>query len=205
MQDALNHPNWSMGDKITIDSATLMNKGLEVIEAHHLFDIKAGDIDVIIHPQSIIHSMVEYADGSILSQMGASDMRTPIAYAMAWPERMDTPGQRLDLNALKQLDFAEPDFDKFPALKLAYECLEQGQGACLTLNAANEIAVGAFLEQKIGFGEIIHYVKHALEAIDFQKRYDGLEEISAQDEYVREFTLQAIGQHAKQHAGAIKG
>lgn len=202
LQDALKHPNWSMGDKITIDSATLMNKGLEVIEAHHLFGFNGDKIDVIIHPQSIIHSMVEYSDGSILSQMGASDMRTPIAYALSWPQRMQTPGETIDLSLLKQLDFEEPDFDKFPALKLAYECLEQGQGACLTLNAANEIAVGAFLEQRIGFGEIIHYVKHALEGIDFQKSYDGLEEIIAQDKIVRTFTSQAIERSALSRAAS---
>ena len=154
-QQALAHPNWSMGPKISIDSATMMNKALEVIEAHYLFDLPPEKIDVIIHPQSVIHSMVEYKDGSILAQMGASDMRTPIAHVLAWPKRMKTPGQKLDLKSFKNFTFEAPDKKRFPALQLAYDALESGPSACITLNAANEVAVEAFLQGKTGFLGIV--------------------------------------------------
>lgn len=152
---ALKHPNWSMGAKITIDSATLMNKALEVIEAAVLFDMAPDAVEVIMHPQSVVHSMVEYCDGSVLAQMGASDMRTPLANVMGWPDRLQTPGQRLDLAAMAQLSFEAVDAEKFPALGLAYEALASGQYARIALNAANEVAVAAFLAEEIMFLDIV--------------------------------------------------
>ena len=163
VDDALAHPNWTMGQKISIDSATMMNKALEVIEAHYLFNMPADKIDVIIHPQSVIHSMVEYSDGSILAQMGASDMCTPITNALGYPKRLKTPGEKLDFKKLKTLDFEEVDNQKFPAIKLAYECLEQGQAACIAMNAANEVAVSAFLNHKIAFLDIYALVERAVQ------------------------------------------
>jgi len=162
-KEALNHPVWSMGAKISIDSATLMNKGLELIEASYLFNRPSDQIDVIVHPQSIIHSMVEYVDGSVLAQMGSPDMRTPIAYALGWPKRMEAPVERLDFAKLNGLTFFEPDTQKFPALRLAREALEAGGKAPCVLNAANEIAVAAFLEGQIKFLDISRIVEQALE------------------------------------------
>lgn len=160
--DALAHPVWEMGAKISIDSATLMNKGLELIEASYLFDRPSADIDVVVHPQSIIHSMVEYIDGSVLAQMGSPDMRTPIAYAMGWPKRMQAPVERLDFMKLNGLTFFEPDIIKFPALRLAREALVSGGKAPCVLNAANEIAVAAFLSDQISFLDISKVVEKAL-------------------------------------------
>ena len=160
--EALKHPNWSMGPKITVDSATLMNKGLEVIEAYHLFPVEADQLGVIVHPQSIIHCLVEYRDGSVLAQMSAPDMRTPIAYSLAWPDRMATPTQRLDLVALKSLTFEAPDEERFPALALARRALQRGGAAPAVLNAANEVAVEAFLAERIGFLEIAAIVEQCL-------------------------------------------
>ena len=162
-EDALRHPVWSMGAKISIDSATLMNKGLELIEASWLFDRPSGEIDVIVHPQSIIHSMVEYLDGSVLAQMGSPDMRTPIAYAMGWPKRISAPVERLDFAKISGLTFFEPDTEKFPALRLAREALEAGGQAPCVLNAANEQAVAAFLDGKIPFLGIAQLVEQALD------------------------------------------
>ncbi|MGH1377375.1 MAG: 1-deoxy-D-xylulose-5-phosphate reductoisomerase [Alphaproteobacteria bacterium] len=162
-EQAIAHPNWEMGKKISVDSATMMNKALEVIEAAHLFGFPADMIDVVIHPQSTIHSMVSYSDGSILSQMGASDMRTPIAYSLAWPDRMDSAGKKLDIKQLSQLTFQEPDLDKFPALMYAYKCVKLGQSACITLNAANEVAVDLFLRKKINFSGIMDIVSYAVD------------------------------------------
>ncbi|PCI56293.1 MAG: 1-deoxy-D-xylulose-5-phosphate reductoisomerase [Alphaproteobacteria bacterium] len=162
-EQAIAHPNWTMGKKISVDSATMMNKALEIIEAVHLFNMPPDMIDVLIHPQSTIHSMVSYIDGSILSQMGASDMRTPIAYALAWPQRMDSAGNKLDLKTLSELTFQQPDFEKFPALSYAYKCVKLGQGACITLNAANEVAVDQFLNGKIGFADIMKSVAYAVD------------------------------------------
>ena len=162
-EDALNHPVWSMGAKISIDSATLMNKGLELIEASYLFNRPSSEIDIVVHPQSIIHSMVEYIDGSILAQLGSPDMRTPIAYAMGWPDRMAAPVKRLDLTQMSGLTFFEPDAVKFPALRLAREALEAGGKAPCVLNAANEIAVAAFLEGQIKFLDIPRIVESALD------------------------------------------
>ena len=164
---AVAHPNWSMGAKISVDSATMMNKGLELIEAHYLFGLPSERIDILVHPQSIVHSMVEFVDGSVLAQLGSADMRIPIAYALAWPERMATPAQRLDLAAIARLDFEAPDFDRFPALRLAREALEAGGAAPVVLNAANEVAVAGFLAGRIGFPEISRLVQEALMASDY--------------------------------------
>lgn len=162
---AIAHPNWSMGAKISVDSATLMNKGLELIEAHYLFGLGSDRIDVVIHPQSVIHSMVEFIDGSVLAQLGSPDMRIPIAYALAWPERIATPAQKLDLAAISSLNFEAPDLDRFPALRLARQALEAGAAAPVVLNASNEIAVAAFLDGEIPFGEIAKLVEEALAGI----------------------------------------
>ncbi|MFC7050576.1 1-deoxy-D-xylulose-5-phosphate reductoisomerase [Emcibacter nanhaiensis] len=161
-QQAVSHPNWDMGAKISVDSATMMNKGLELIEAYHLFPVSEDKIEIIVHPQSVIHSMVSYVDGSVLAQLGSPDMRTPISYTLAWPERIGTPAKQLDLARLGRLDFFEPDPVRFPALKLAREALQTGGSAPTILNAANEIAVHAFLEGKIGFLEISRIVEKTL-------------------------------------------
>ena len=163
-EQALNHPNWSMGQKVTIDSATLMNKGLELLEAHHLFALPAAKLDVLIHPQSIIHCLVHLSDGSVLAQMSWPDMRTPIAYSLAWPERMAAPTKRLDLAELGTLTFEAPDMGRFPALRLAREVLAAGGSAGTVLNAANEVAVEAFLARKIGFLAIVGLVEATLAA-----------------------------------------
>jgi 1-deoxy-D-xylulose-5-phosphate reductoisomerase len=160
---ALNHPNWNMGAKITVDSATMMNKGLELIEAHYLFPVGADRIEVVVHPQSIIHSFVEYTDSSILAQMGMPDMRTPIACALAWPERMNTPVPRLDLAAIGSLTFEAPDERRFPALRLAREALRTGNGAPTIMNAANEIAVAAFIADQLTYLNITRLVEDTLE------------------------------------------
>ena len=162
---AVAHPNWSMGAKISVDSATMMNKGLELIEAHHLFGLPQERIDVLVHPQSAVHSLVEFVDGSIIAQLGAPDMRIPIAHALAWPERMATPASRLDLAAIARLDFAPPDNEKFPALPLARRALATGGAAPIVLNAANEMAVAAFLAGAIGFTQIADSVERALDTV----------------------------------------
>jgi 1-deoxy-D-xylulose-5-phosphate reductoisomerase len=159
---AVAHPNWSMGAKISVDSATLMNKGLELIEAHYLFGLPSKQIDIVIHPQSVVHSLVEFIDGSVLAQLGAPDMRIPIAYALTWPERLATPARRLDLAALARLDFEAPDPARFPALRLAREALEAGGAAPIVLNAANEVAVESFLGGAIRFTDIARIVEDAL-------------------------------------------
>jgi 1-deoxy-D-xylulose-5-phosphate reductoisomerase len=162
-EQALRHPNWSMGPKVTIDSATLMNKGLEIIEAHHLFDAPSAQIDVFVHPQSIVHGIVEYRDGSMVAQIGPTDMRVPIAHCLAWPDRIDA-ATRLDFARLANLTFEAPDPVRFPALRLARLALETGAGAPTVLNAANEIAVGEFLERRIGFAGIPALVEATIEA-----------------------------------------
>lgn len=161
--EALKHPNWDMGRKISIDSSTLMNKGLEVIEAKWLFDVKAEDIDVVVHPQSIVHSMVQYRDSSVIAQLGCPDMRLPIQYALTYPDRMETNFERLDFRKASELTFEEPDLETFPCLKLAYECLEKGGTYCTVLNAANEVLVNEFLDDKIGFYDIPKYIKIVLD------------------------------------------
>ncbi len=162
-QEAVAHPNWSMGQKISVDSATMMNKGLEVIEACWLFDVASTDIQVVIHPQSTIHSMVSYIDGSVIAQLGNPDMRTPIAYSLAWPERIDAGVDELDFFDVARLDFEPPDFDRFPCLKFAYDAHEIGGYASIALNAANEVAVDSFLNKHIKFTEIPQLIENALE------------------------------------------
>jgi 1-deoxy-D-xylulose-5-phosphate reductoisomerase len=162
---AVAHPNWVMGAKISVDSATMMNKGLEIIEAHHLFGMDDERIEVLIHPQSVIHSMVGYIDGSVLAQLGTPDMRTPIAYALGWPTRIAAPAARLDLARIGQLTFEQPDVERFPALKLARQALQCGGGAPTILNAANEVAVHGFLAGRIGFLDIARTVEATLEAV----------------------------------------
>jgi 1-deoxy-D-xylulose-5-phosphate reductoisomerase len=162
---AVAHPNWSMGAKISVDSATMMNKGLEVIEAFHLFGLAEEKIEVLVHPQSVVHSMVSYLDGSVLAQLGTPDMRTPISLALAWPKRLATPGKRLDLAAIGQLTFEAPDEGRFPALRLAREALRTQGGAPTILNAANEVAVQAFLSRRISFLDIARIVGDCLERL----------------------------------------
>jgi 1-deoxy-D-xylulose-5-phosphate reductoisomerase len=165
-EEALQHPNWSMGAKITIDSATLMNKGLELIEAYHLFPVEAHQIDAVVHPQSIVHCLVAFRDGSVVAQLAPPDMRTPISLALAWPQRMDTPTPRLDLVSLGTLTFEAPDEVRFPAVRLAREALGRGGTAPAVLNAANEVAVAAFLERRIGFPGIAETVEACLDRAD---------------------------------------
>jgi 1-deoxy-D-xylulose-5-phosphate reductoisomerase len=166
LEQALKHPNWSMGPKVTIDSATLMNKGLEVIEAHHLFALKPDEIDVVVHAQSVIHGLVEFRDGSFIAQLGSPDMRIPIAHCLAWPERINGPAPRLDLAQIATLSFEPPDFIRFPALGLARRALEAGGGAPTVLNAANEVAVAAFLSKALGFAGISALVEETLVAAE---------------------------------------
>jgi len=161
-QQAVKHPNWDMGAKISVDSATMMNKGLELIEAHHLFPVGLDRLSIIVHPQSVVHSMVEYRDGSTLAQLGPSDMRVPIASCLAWPRRMDTPCEPLDLAALGSLNFEPTDEQRFPATRLARQAAEAGGAVPAVLNAANEVAVAAFLEGRIGFTRIAAYVEETL-------------------------------------------
>ena len=165
LAQAVAHPTWSMGAKISVDSATLMNKALEVIEAHYLFDMPSEQIDVIVHPQSLIHSMVEYNDGSVLSQMGPSDMRTPIAYCLGWPDRIQTSGPAMNWSDLSAMTFEQPDTEKFRSLKIVRDVLADRQGACIIFNAANEIANKAFLDGQIGFTEIYDVIEYSLEKL----------------------------------------
>ena len=163
---AVAHPNWDMGKKISVDSATMMNKGLEVVEARWLFDVNPDDIQVVVHPQSVIHSMVEYSDGSVLAQMGNPDMRTPIAHAMAWPERIESGVDKLNLFEVARLDFVEPDYQRFPCLRLAFDALKEKDSAPAILNAANEMTVQAFLDDKIGFMDIAAINEKVLTSIE---------------------------------------
>ena len=189
-EQAVAHPNWSMGAKISVDSATMMNKGLELIEAHHLFAMPSERLDVVIHPQSVIHSMVEYADGSVLAQLGSPDMRIPIAHTLAWPARMQTPCERLDLTQIARLDFEVPDLDRFPALRLAREAMVAGGAMPAVLNAANEAAVAAFLGRRIAFGEIAGVVARVLD------RYHPQAPASVGD-------VLAVDAEARSHATAL--
>ena len=190
--DALKHPNWNMGAKITIDSATLMNKGLEVIEASWLFGFPGDRIDVVVHPESIVHSMVEFADGCVLAQMGTPSMKNPIAYAMAWPERIEAGVERLNLAKIGRLTFEAPDTETFPLLKLAYEALAGEGGETIVLNAANEIAVEAFLAKRIAFTTIFSTVAGALESIPAPKPA-SVDDILALDREVRRRVRAALG------------
>ena len=193
-KEALKHPNWLMGKKITIDSATMMNKGLEIIEACWLFDIPACDIEVVIHPQSIIHSLVEYIDGSTLAQMGNPDMRTPIAYALSHPERIESGVLGLDLIKTKRLDFEAPDLDKFPCLGLAYKALLMGQSAPTILNAANEVAVDAFLVESITFNQIAELIEFCMSTMKPQL-LDSIETVLEVDSKARQLALSWINSH----------
>jgi 1-deoxy-D-xylulose-5-phosphate reductoisomerase len=174
VEQAVAHPNWDMGAKISVDSATLMNKGLEMIEAAHLFPLAPERIEIIVHPQSVIHSMVGYIDGSVLAQLGTPDMRTPIAYALAWPQRMKTPAEQLDFTRLAALTFEAPDPVRFPALRLAREALAAGGSVPAVLNAANEVAVAAFLAKRIGFLDIARIVEDTLARLSAEPRIDGV-------------------------------
>jgi 1-deoxy-D-xylulose-5-phosphate reductoisomerase len=163
VEQALKHPTWSMGPKITIDSATLMNKGLELIEAQHLFALEPDQLDVVVHPQSIVHGLVEFRDGSVIAQLGSPDMRIPISHCLAWPVRMATPAPRLDLARVATLSFEEPDMTRFPALAIARRALAAGGAAPTILNAANEVAVREFVDRRLGFCEIAALVEATLE------------------------------------------
>lgn len=188
---ACKHPNWSMGQKISVDSATLMNKGLELIEACHLFSISEHFVTVVVHPQSIIHSMVQYVDGSTLAQMGNPDMCTPIAHALAWPERLQTSVPALDLFEYSQLNFQAPDIQKFPALDLARQAMRAGGLAPTILNAANEVAVAAFLKEQIGFTNIPQVVEHTLQKLE-NSVADNIESILNKDKVARHVAQQYI-------------
>ncbi len=188
---AVAHPNWKMGAKISVDSATMMNKGLEVIEAHHIFSMPEECIDVVVHPQSVIHSMVAYVDGSVLAQLGTPDMRTPIAYTLAWPSRIATPSERLDLGMIGRLDFETPDPERFPALRLTREALRAGGSASTVLNAANEIAVAAFLAERIGFLEIASVVEETMAAINYG-RLAGLDDVFLLDDKARQVSGEIV-------------
>jgi len=191
--DALRHPTWKMGQKITIDCATLMNKGLEVIEAMRLYDLPLEQVDVVIHRQSIVHSMVEFSDGAVMAQLGAPDMRLPIQLAMTYPERCDSPVEKLDLTKCPPLTFSEPDLDHFPCLALARDCARKGGTACPAMNGANEEAVALYLQDKIGFYDIYCLVKQAVEAVPFVQE-PSLEQILEADALAREAVRNAISE-----------
>ena len=191
-EQAVKHPNWSMGRKISVDSASMMNKGLELIEAHWLFNCPPEKLEVVIHPQSVIHSMVRYRDGSVLAQLGNPDMRTPIAYCLGLPERIDSGVGELDFGALSALTFQKPDFDRFPCLKLAYQAMNAGGAAPCVLNAANEVAVAAFLDKRIKFTDIAQVVAHCL-AQDFSDGHHDIESLLAQDVQTRRQAEAFIG------------
>jgi len=193
--EACAHPRWAMGRKISVDSATLMNKGLELIEACRLFDVTPDQVQIVIHPQSVIHSMVEYTDGSVLAQLGNPDMRTPIAHALAWPERIESGVRQLDLFDIARLDFAPPDLKRFPCLRLAQSAAQAGGTAPAILNAANEVAVDAFLEGRIRFTQIAEVIEHALASVQ-QSDDARLESILASDKCARDAASQYIASHA---------
>ena len=190
-EQACAHPNWSMGRKISVDSASMMNKGLEVIEAHWLFNIVASQIEVVVHPQSVIHSLVSYVDGSVLAQLGNPDMRTPIAHALAYPQRIDAGVAQLDLAAIACLQFEKPDLQRFPCLRLAFETLAAGGDRAAVLNAANEIAVSAFLERRIRFDQIAALVDLTLARIPLCQP-ESLEHVLAIDAEARAVAAQQI-------------
>ncbi len=191
-EEACKHPNWSMGRKISVDSATMMNKGLEVIEAHWLFGAPAGRIEVLIHPQSVIHSMVSYTDGSVLAQLGNPDMRTPIAHALAYPERIASGVAQLDLTQWAALQFQHPDFDRFPCLALAFDALRAGGTAPALLNAANEVAVQAFLDRRIGFRDIDRVVRRVMDENPCGAA-SSIEAVLAQDACARDAAGRIVG------------
>jgi 1-deoxy-D-xylulose-5-phosphate reductoisomerase len=192
--EALRHPTWRMGPKITIDSATLMNKGLEVIEARWLFDVGADRIDVLVHPQSIVHSMVEFVDGSVMAQLGVTDMRLPIQYAFSYPERWDAPVPRLDLAHAGRLEFEPPDLARFPCLGLAFRALRGAEGLSIVLNAANEIAVSTFLAGSLGFSDIAGLIARTMDAYEREGagHVGGLDDVRAIDGWARAYAARAI-------------
>lgn len=193
-KQALKHPNWDMGAKITIDSATMMNKGLELIEAYYLFPVKEQQIEIIIHPESIIHSMVRYHDGSVLAQMGTPDMAIPIAYALSWPDRIATPAPKLDLNHLSNLSFEPPDRKRFKSIELAQDALKEKGAAPIALNAANEIAVHAFLNEHIAFLDIAEIVERTIDSVP-QQRVLSIDDVLAIDETARKHAQELINRH----------
>jgi 1-deoxy-D-xylulose-5-phosphate reductoisomerase len=193
---AVAHPNWRMGAKISVDSATMMNKGLEVIEAHHLFDLDSDRLDIVVHPQSVVHGLVYYTDGSVLAQLGSPDMRTPIANALGWPDRIPAPSPRLDLAKLAKLTFEAPEPDRFPALRLARAALIAGGGAPTVLNAANEVAVAAFLDEHIGFLDIAATVERTLDRLA-GRGIAALEDIYALDDEARATARALIGENTR--------
>ena len=195
VEDALQHPTWKMGAKITIDSATMMNKGLEIIEARWLFDLAPEQVQVVVHPQSIVHSMVEYVDGAVIAQLGVADMGIPILYALTYPERRPTPAARLDLTRTGALTFFEPDADRFPSLTLARRALDAGGAAPVVLNAANEVAVAAFLDRRIGFVEIPQLIERALDACP-GGALSSIEQCVEVDGWARQRVQQWAGLHA---------
>jgi len=196
-EQAVAHPKWSMGRKISVDSATMMNKGLELIEAHFLFDMPAERLEVVIHPQSIVHSLVEYVDGSMLAQLGNPDMRTPIAHALAWPDRIDSGVTMLDLAAHGRLDFEQPDPVRFPCLRLAREALSAGAAAPCVLNAANEIAVDAFLERRIRFTDIARVNEAVLDELGTSRAPADTAEVLALDARARDSAAARLAEHAR--------
>lgn len=199
--EALNHPTWNMGPKITIDSATLMNKALEVIEAHWLFDLPDSRIDVIVHPQSIVHSFVEFCDGSVIAQMGPPDMRLPIQYALTWPDRVTGCATPMDWSALRELKFEPLDHDRFPAVRLARQCIQAGGTSGAVLNAANEAAVAAFLDERVRFGRVTELVEQALEEIP-PMNVTNLDDIMAADAAAREFVASSIARQQSSTAAS---
>jgi 1-deoxy-D-xylulose-5-phosphate reductoisomerase len=201
-RQALEHPNWSMGNKITIDSATMMNKGFEVIEAFWLFGVKKEKIDVIIHPQSIVHSMVQFIDGSIKAQLGLPDMRLPISFAINFPKRYKFDFPRLNLAQMKSLEFITPDYDKFPCLKIAFKVLEIGGTAPAIINAANEVAVNHFLNSEISFLDIHKSIENSLEEMKVIKN-PSIEDIIETDKETRQITKKFINS-LKKHYGMVK-
>ncbi len=190
-EQAVAHPNWSMGAKISVDSASMMNKGLELIEAYHLFPVEEEQIEILVHPQSVIHSMVSYVDGSVLAQLGSPDMRTPIAYSLAWPDRMDAPSPKLDFAKVAQLNFEEPDTKRFPCLRLARQALQNGRSAPAVLNAANEEAVQAFLDKQIGFSDIPAVVEETVSTFEHIS-LNSIEDVLIVDKKARKIALHSI-------------
>jgi 1-deoxy-D-xylulose-5-phosphate reductoisomerase len=197
--EAVAHPNWRMGAKISVDSATMMNKGLEVIEALHLFALRGDQVDIVVHPQSVIHGLVYYNDGSVLAQLGSPDMRTPIANTLGWPRRIPAPSPRLDLAALGRLTFEAPDPERFPALRIARQALEEGGAAPIVLNAANEIAVAAFLGGGIGFLDIAAIVEESLQTLD-RPAIAALDDVYDMDRAARELARRLVGNGARRAA-----
>ena len=192
-EQAVRHPNWDMGAKISVDSATMMNKGLELIEAYHLFPVPEDRIEILVHPQSVVHSLVEYVDGSVLAQLGSPDMRTPIAYALAWPKRMATPAPRLALKDIGTLSFEAADDERFPALELARQALRTGGAAPTVLNAANEVAVHHFLDHRIGFLDIARIVGETLDTAPCG-RLVGLDDVAEADAEARRIAESLISE-----------